>query len=128
MTRYIFDSFIVLPMSLVVRLLLALATVALIASCGRSPVSAAPSAVLTNGGVRLDWNPVTEPNVNGYRVYYGTATRTYLQPFGQGLVSTATTYTVTDLAGGHGYFFAVTATNSLGKESGYSNEVFVAIP
>lgn len=110
-------------MSRVVRLLLPLATVVLIASCGRSAVSSAPSAVLTNGGVRLEWNPVT-----GYRVYYGTASGTYLQPVGQGLASTATTYTVTGLAGAHRYFFAVTATNSLGKESGYSNEVFLDLP
>jgi hypothetical protein len=119
-------------MSRVVRLLLPLATVALMASCGRSTVSVtpsvAPSAVLTNGAVQLGWNPVTEPNVNGYRVYYGAGSRTYLQPFGQGLASTATTYTVTGLAGAHRYFFAVTATNSLGKESGYSNEVSLDIP
>ena len=117
-------------MSRIVRLLLPLATVALMASCGgRSPVSVAPSAaVLTNGAVRLEWNPVTEPNVNGYRVYYGTASRTYLQPFGQGLTSTAATYTVTGLAGTRRYFFAVTATNSLGKESGYSTEVSLDIP
>jgi hypothetical protein len=113
----------------VVRLLLLLATVALIASCGKSSVSSsAPSAVVTNGGVRLEWNPVTGANVTGYRVYYGTAPRTYLQPYGQGLVSTATTLTVADLAGARRYFFAVTATNSLGKESGFSDEIFVDVP
>jgi len=120
-------------MSRVVRLLLPLATVALMASCGgRSTVSVTPSvppsAVLTNGAVQLDWNPVTEPNVNGYRVYYGTASRTYVQPFGQGVASTATTHTVTGLPGAHRYFFAVTATNSLGKESGYSSELSLDIP
>jgi hypothetical protein len=113
----------------VVRLLLLLATVALIASCGKSSVtSSAPSAVATNGGVRLEWNPVTGPNVTGYRVYFGITSRTYLQPFGQGLVSTATTFMVTDLAGARRYFFAVTSTNSLGKESGYSDEIFVDVP
>jgi hypothetical protein len=116
-------------MTRVVRLLLALATVALIASCGKSSVSSsAPSAVLTNGGVRLEWNPVPDQNVTGYRVYFGTASRTYLQPLGQGLASTATTFTVTDLSGARRYFFAVTATNSLGKESGYSDEIFVDVP
>ena len=116
-------------MSRVVRLLLPLATVALMASCGgRAPVSAAPSAVLADGAVRLAWNPVAEPNVSGYRVYYGTASRTYQQPFGQGLASSATTYTVSGLPGARRYFFAVTATNSLGKESGYSSEVFLDIP
>jgi hypothetical protein len=120
-------------MSRIVRLLLPLATVALMASCGRSTVSATvpsavPSAVLTNGAVQLNWNPVTDQNLTGYRVYYGAASRTYLQPLGQGLASTATTYTVTGLPGAHRYFFAVTATNSLGKESGYSDEVSLDIP
>jgi len=116
-------------MTRVIRLLLLLATVALIASCGKSSVSSsAPSAVAANGGVRLEWNPVTGPNVTGYRVYYGTASRTYLQPYGQGLVSAATTFTVPDLAGARRYFFAVTATNSLGKESGFSDEIFVDVP
>jgi fibronectin type III domain protein len=114
----------------VIRLLLPFATVALIASCGKSPVTASskPSAVPTNGGVQLQWNPVPDQNVTGYRVYYGTASRSYLQPYGQGLASTATALTVTDLAGARRYFFAVTATNSLGKESGYSDEVFADVP
>ena len=113
----------------VVRSLLLLATVALITSCGKSTVTASgPSAVPTNGGVQLQWNPVPGQNVTGYRVYYGTASRTYLQLYGQGLASTATTFTVTDLAGARRYFFAVTATNSLGKESGFSDEIFVDVP
>jgi hypothetical protein len=78
--------------------------------------------------VLLEWNPVTDPNVSGYRVYYGTASRDYLQPLGQGVASTATTYTVTGLAGQRRYFFAVTATNTLGKESGFSDEIFVDLP
>jgi hypothetical protein len=111
------------------RLVLMLAIVALIASCDRSPVtSSAPSAVVSNGAVRLEWNSVSEPNVNGYRVYYGTASRNYQQPFGQGAVSTTTNYTVTGLAGPGRYFFAVTATNTLGKESGFSDEIFVDLP
>jgi len=113
-----------------IHLLLPLATAVLIASCDKSPVSSssAPSAVVSGGAVLLQWNPVTEPNVNGYRVYYGTASRNYLQPFGQGVASTGTSLTVTALPGPQRYFFAVTATNSLGKESGYSDEIFVDLP
>ena len=111
------------------RVLLLLATAALAASCGgKSVTSSAPSAAVTDGAVLLRWNPVSEPNVNGYRVYYGTASRDYVQPYGQGVVSAAATYTVTGLPGKHRYFFAVTATNSLGKESGPSDEVFVDLP
>ena len=116
-------------MSRAIHLLLPLATAVLVAACDKSPVtSSAPSAVVTDGAVHLEWNPVPEQNVNGYRVYYGTASRIYLQPFGQGLVSTATTYTVAGLAGQRRYFFAVTATNTLGKESGFSDEIFVDLP
>jgi hypothetical protein len=129
MTGYILTLSSSFPMSRVARLLLPLATVALIASCGgRSTVSAPPSAMFTNGAVRLEWNPVAGQNVTGYRVYYGTASRTYLQPFGQGLASTATTYTVGGLAGAQRYFFAVTATNSQGKESAYSSEASLDTP
>jgi hypothetical protein len=129
MTPVYLRLLIVLLMSRVVRLLLPLATVALMASCGsRITTSPAPSATLTNGAVQLEWNPAPEQNVTGYRVYYGTASRTYQQPLGQGLTSTATTYTLTGLAGAHRYFFAVTASNSLGMESGYSNEVVLDIP
>lgn len=115
-------------MPTVLRCLL-LATAALAASCGGKAVTAsAPSAAVTDGAVLLRWNPVSEPNVNGYRVYYGTASRNYVQPYGQGVVSASPTTTLTGLSGGRRYFFAVTATNSLGKESGFSDEVFVDLP
>ena len=111
------------------RVLLLLATAALAASCGGKAVtSSAPSATVTDGAVRLRWNPVSEPNVNGYRVYYGTASRNYVQPYGQGVVSASATTTLAGLPGGHRYFFAVTATNSLGKESGFSAEAFLDLP
>src|SRR5262249_24855484 len=126
---YIFDSFIVFPMTRVIRLLLLLATAALVSSCSKSPVtSSAPSAVVDGGAVRLQWTAVPEQTVNGSRVDYGTASRSYLQPVGQGLVSTATSYPVTGLAGPRRYFFAVTATNTLGKESGLSDEVVLDLP
>jgi len=112
----------------VLRLLL-LAIAALAASCsGSSVTSSAPSAAVTDGAVLLRWNPVSEPNVNGYRVYYGTASRTYAQPYGEGVVSASPSYTVTGLPGSRRYFFAVTATSSLGKESGFSDEAIIDLP
>ena len=69
--------------------------------------------------VTLAWNSVAESN--GYKVYYGSATRTYNTPVD---VGNNTGHTL-DLAPGD-YFFAVTAYNGYG-ESGYSEEVIAEI-
>jgi len=77
------------------------------------------------GQVVLAWDANTEPAVSGYKLYYGTATRTYGAPVGVGNVLT---YTATGLADGQTFFFAVTAYDTFGNESGYSNEVTYAVP
>jgi len=75
----------------------------------------------------LMWDAATA--ATGYRVYYGTAPGVYLQALGQGFsVGNVLTYTVTGLSSGTRYYFAVTAVDTLGNESGYSNEVFKDIP
>ena len=72
------------------------------------------------GQVVLSWDANTDPDLAGYKVYYGTASGTYGTPVNVGNV---TTYTVTGLADGQKYYFAATAFDTLGSESGYSNEV-----
>lgn len=74
----------------------------------------------------LSWDPVNAGNLSGYRVYYGTSSRTYIQSLGQGInVGDQTTFTVTGLNGRTRYYFAVTGYDSTsGYESDYSNEVF----
>lgn len=69
--------------------------------------------------IKLAWDPNTEPDLVGYRVYYGTASRTYGTSIDVGNV---TSYTLTGLTLGQTYFIAVTAHNTV-SESGYSNEV-----
>jgi fibronectin type 3 domain-containing protein len=69
--------------------------------------------------VRLSWNANSEPDLAGYKVYYGTSSRTYATSVN---VSAVTTYTLTGLTGGT-YYFAVTAYDTTGNESGFSNEV-----
>lgn len=78
----------------------------------------------------LAWDsPATAANVSGYRVYYGTAPGTYLQPYGQGIsVGNVTTYTLMGLSSGIRYYFAVTTFDASGNESTYSNEAFKDIP
>ena len=77
----------------------------------------------------LTWDSVTAPTLSGYRVYFGTAPGTYLQSLGQGIsVGNVTAYTIAGLASGSQYYFAVTAFDTLGAESPYSNEVSKNIP
>ena len=84
----------------------------------------------TLGGATLIWDAVTDPSLAGYRVYYGTQARTYLQlpGYGQPVATGTTTYQMTDLSGPNTYYFTVTAYDLLGNESSYSNEVSMTIP
>jgi len=85
-------------------------------------VAAIPSALLT-------WSPVIEPNLAGYRVYYGSVPGVYGQTFGSGInAGNVTTYTVLGLLNGVRYYFAVTAYDAAGNESDYSNEVSKQMP
>lgn len=70
--------------------------------------------------VTLAWDPNSEPDLEGYRLHIGTSSRSYniVIPVGK-----TTEYTVTELPPGSKFFFAVTAVNSSGLESTYSEEV-----
>jgi hypothetical protein len=69
--------------------------------------------------VTLAWDPNTEQDMAGYKVYYGTASRVYNWFFDAGNV---TTYTATGLPDGATYYFAATAYDTSGIESAYSAE------
>lgn len=75
--------------------------------------------------ITLAWDPNTEPDLAGYRLYYGTAPSVYGSSVDVGLV---VTYDVDWLTAPGTYYFAVTAYNTNGQESGYSNEVSQVIP
>jgi chitodextrinase len=70
--------------------------------------------------VTLGWSPSADGNVIGYQLYYGTASRRYTSRIAAGLNATAT---VSGLTAGTTYYFAVTAVNTSGMESAFSNEV-----
>ncbi len=105
--------------------LLFLATVSLLNACGGGD-GGDPTSPTT---ATLTWDAVADPSVSGYRIYYGTAPGTYLQPVGQGVsVGTATTYTVMGLSSGTRYYFAATAIDTSNNESAFSNEAAKSIP
>ncbi|MDZ7290150.1 MAG: fibronectin type III domain-containing protein [candidate division KSB1 bacterium] len=93
---------------LVVILCLVLSTLSL----NPAPVSA--------GSLKASWNANTEPDLAGYKIYYGRSSRNYTTTINVGKV---TEYTVDQLTEGVVYYFAVTAYDNAGNESGYSQEV-----
>jgi hypothetical protein len=89
------------------------------------PVSLTLS-VTAAGTANLTWNASTESDVTGYKVYRGTASGSYGAPLTT-LLKTATSYTMTGLQTGTTYFFVITAYDSSGNESIFSNEVSKSI-
>lgn len=74
--------------------------------------------------VRLYWDANTEPDLAGYRMSWGTASRAYASEQG-GIAKTATTFEVVGLPCGVRQYFAVRAFDALDRVSGFSNEVSV---
>jgi len=77
------------------------------------------------GCATLNWTASTDTNVVGYKVYYGVETRVYTNSIDEGDVTNAT---VCGLITGTTYYFAVTAYDSFGLESDYSNEIVYTVP
>ncbi|MFH0726574.1 MAG: fibronectin type III domain-containing protein [Pseudomonadota bacterium] len=75
--------------------------------------------------VTLAWDANTEPFLSGYKIYYGTASRNYA--FSE-TAGHQTEYVVTGLTPGKTYYFAATAFDTYGNESGYSAEVVYTVP
>jgi hypothetical protein len=75
------------------------------------------------GSATLSWTSNTEADLAGYKVYVGTAPGQYSyagSPFVIGLVGS---YTLSGLPIGQTYYFALSAFDSTGNESGLSTEV-----
>jgi hypothetical protein len=83
-----------------------------------------PSVCLA-ADVTLAWDPNQEPNLAGYRIYWGTATRQYDYSVNLGNV---TSYRFTGLTEGQSYFITITAYDTRNNESGFSNEVIYSVP
>lgn len=74
--------------------------------------------------VTLTWDAVADSSLQGYKIYYGIASKNYTAAVD---VGNATTHALTELADGTTYYFAVTAYGSPG-ESAYSVELSYTTP
>jgi len=76
--------------------------------------------------IQVNWNPNTEEDLAGYRLYVGTASGQYGEPVDVGNV----TGHVMEITPEHGatYYFALTAYDTSGNESGYSDEATCFVP
>ena len=74
--------------------------------------------------VTLAWDDNTEPDLDGYKLYYGTSSRNYSASVD---VGNTTQYTLSGLTEGTTYYFAATAYDSLDNESDFSAEVVHAV-
>ena len=70
--------------------------------------------------LNLAWDANTEPDLAGYKIYYGIASGDYSHSIDVGNI---TEYTVLDLDDGGTYYLAATAYDRDGNESGYSEEL-----
>jgi fibronectin type 3 domain-containing protein len=73
----------------------------------------------------LTWNANSEPDLSHYIVYWGTTSRNYTFNSGNiGLVIMYTKEVIPPEDAETTYYFAVTAVDTSGLESDFSNEVF----
>jgi hypothetical protein len=75
--------------------------------------------------VTLAWDQNSEPDVAGYKIHWGTSSDNLA--FNKNVGNT-TLCTITELDEGRTYYFAATAYNSAGAESGYSDQISYSIP
>ncbi len=96
-----------------------------------SPPSASPppppSPPPGTGSATLSWTLNSEPDLAGYKIYVGTAAGLYNYPGSPFVVGLTGSYTITGLPVGETYFFAISAFDNSGSESGLSSEVSKSI-
>ena len=83
-----------------------------------------PASAMT-ASILVSWNENQESDLQGYKVYCGTQSHQYGVPAD---VGDTTSYQIDGLDNGDTYYVAVTAYDTSGNESDYSDEASVYIP
>src|SRR3989441_808225 len=97
---------------------------ALLVACVLTTICSLAPALSSAAQVTLAWDANTEPDLAGYKLYYGNSSGSYQFSVDVGNV---TSYTLSGLLDGRIYYFAATSYNLSLAESGFSNEVSKAI-
>jgi len=71
------------------------------------------------------WNGISDTNVAGYKLYYGTVSQQYTNAIVAGNV---TNTSISGISPGTTYYFAATSYNAAGWESAYSTEIAYTVP
>ncbi|ULA62597.1 MAG: Fibronectin type-III domain-containing protein [Nitrospira sp.] len=87
------------------------------------PDTSTPPPTSGTATVTLSWTKNTEPDLSYYRVYYGTSSRNYSTSTA---VGNTTSTTISNLTSGQIYYFALTAVDTSGNQSAYSQEVSIS--
>jgi hypothetical protein len=77
------------------------------------------------GDVTVAWDANPEPEVAGYKIYFGTTPGSYTVSMNAGNI---TSMVISGLEAGVTYYFAAVAYDSSGNESGFSNEISYVVP
>jgi hypothetical protein len=81
--------------------------------------------ITDDGTARFTWEANSEPDLAGYRLYVGTLPGLYS---GYVDVGKVTAYELTELLRGMRYYFALTAYNTTGLESGFTPDLTWQVP
>lgn len=81
--------------------------------------------VIASQSIVLAWMPSTDPEVDRYRIYSGTASHNYVN---QVTVNNTNVATLSGLADAVTYYFAAVSVDSAGNESSLSDELAYTTP
>ena len=88
------------------------------------PIDAAFVPLATTVKLTLAWSPVPESNIQGYRLYVGSASNQYTRTYE---VGTSLSFSVDELVSGQTYYFAVKAIGKTGLIGERSDELIVPV-
>ena len=116
--------------ALLARIIFCMSLVLPLVSCSsggsNEPAGTAPAATAT-ASASFQWDPNTETDLAGYKIYQGTSSGQYGLPIAT-LAANNTSYEATGLQKGGTYFFVVTAFDTSGNEGSLSDELTIPIP